>query len=158
MVSTLAEIADVEDNPTSVSTPLEEAKEELAAHESFQDIVLTVKETPHYLQGGIATDLLVLLINVVLKNVRSQQETVENQRRRTWAIGHGQIKMAEQHLSTLKKTLIGLIRHKAILSDFIVFRARSDNTTSSNWYWNIGDRVPTTGKSSFLSGPTVVSF
>jgi hypothetical protein len=46
MVSILDQIDDVEDNPTTVLTPLEEAKEELAAHESFQDIVLTVKETP----------------------------------------------------------------------------------------------------------------
>jgi hypothetical protein len=148
MVSTLDQIDDVEVNPTSVSTPLEEAKEELAAHESFQDIVQTVKETPKYLQESIATDMLVLLINVTLKDVRNQQETVANQRRRTWALGHAVLSLAEQRLAVLKKTLIGLIRHKAVLTDFIIFRARSDTSfTLQNWYWNIGDRVPTTGKS-----------
>lgn len=139
MVKTLADISDVESNPTAISTPLEEIKEELAAHESFEDIVLTVKETPEYRQGSIATNLLVLLINVMLKSVRGQQESVDHQRRRAWAIGSAQIDVAQERLRDLKKTLIGLIRHKEVLTDFLVFRARSDATHfAQNLYWTIG--------------------
>ncbi|QDS73995.1 hypothetical protein FKW77_008649 [Venturia effusa] len=143
MVETLADMSDIETNPTAVSTPLEEIKEELVAHESFEDIVQTVKETPEYLQERIASHLLILLINVILKSVRSQQESIAVQHRRAWATGSAHIDVAQARLAALKKILIGLIRHKQVLTDFILFRARSDRSSPASWYWDIGDAVPT---------------
>lgn len=91
------------------------------------------------------------MINVLLKDVRSERERRKNQRRlggwvfRTTST-QGSLNLDTPRLSELKKTLIGLIRHKAVLTDFIIFRARSDTRTSSQtWYWSVGDRVPSAG-------------
>ncbi|KAE9993630.1 hypothetical protein EG327_004151 [Venturia inaequalis] len=142
LVKTLAEISDLESNPTAISTPLEETKEELVAHDSFENIVQTIGHTLYHLQESIASELLVLLINVMVKGVRSQQVLVDSANRRAWALGSAQIDGFQSRLADLKKTLIGLIRHKDALADFLVFRARSVTGLPTSWYWNIGDDVP----------------
>jgi ubiquitin-protein ligase/uncharacterized protein YegL len=135
-------LAEVDNSPPG---SLEDIKEELCEHESFDDIVQTVKVTRSSKQARMALDLLDQLLELKECELRHWREKLSELRRRIfWSSRRAEQTRCEEKISSIRKSIVETSFHKQALADFIVFRAgyRGERATNSPWYWLQGDTIP----------------
>jgi len=125
---------------------LESMKEEISAHESFNDIVCTIKAVRYDRQQNVALSLVQLLIDLKMDELQHWLRKISDMRQRIfWTALRAEMEKCEEQVSQFKQSIVSINHHKDSLVDFIIFRARylEEATMGTVWHWRIGDPVPT---------------
>src|SRR2546421_4755611 len=120
-------------------------KEEISAHESFNDIVHTVKAVRYNRQQNVALSLVQLLVDLKMDELQHWLHKISDMRQRIFWTGlRAEIEKREEQVSQLKQSIVSINHHKDSLVDFVIFRARylEEETMGTIWHWRIGDSVP----------------
>src|SRR2546421_10713601 len=128
-----------------VPDSLEGMKEEISAHESFNDIVHTIKAVYYNRQRNVALNLVQLLVDLKMDGLEHWLCKISDMRQRIfWTSLRAEIEKCEEQVSQLKQSIASINHHKDSIVDFIIFRARylEEETTGTIWHWRIGDSVP----------------
>ena len=122
---------------------LEMAKQFLSEHESFYDIVITVKHVqgPRRKQSA-AGNLLKFLISGKLHELMQQNTELQARRAQHWRLPA--INAGSQRIDTLRQEIAMLSHHSSALEDFLVYRALNvpESLSSEAWTWKTWDGVP----------------
>jgi hypothetical protein len=124
---------------------LESMKEEISAHESFGDIVYTIRAVRYDRQQNVALNLVQLLIDLKVDELQHWLHKISDMRQRiVWTGLRAEMEKCEEQVSQLKESIVSINHHKDSLVDFIIFRARylEEATMGTIWHWRIGDPVP----------------
>lgn len=137
---------------------LEDVKEQLLKHESFDDMVAMVAEASRR-QRAAATDVVVLLCTMIGHEILQTSKQIEKCRERSRFSRRVQQELS--HLETvadrLKLTFAGLKTHGDATCDFLMFRA--SNLTSASlsrkWQWTLSEESMPTARSAASHIPTL---
>jgi ubiquitin-protein ligase/uncharacterized protein YegL len=124
---------------------LEDVKEEISAHEAFNDVVHTTKAVRHDRQQNMALNLVQLLVDLKREELEHWLRQISDMRQRVFWTGlRTKIEKCEERVLQLKQSIVSINHHKDSLVDFIIFRARylEEETMGPIWHWRIGDSVP----------------
>ncbi|KIW06114.1 uncharacterized protein PV09_03281 [Verruconis gallopava] len=127
-----------------LASPLDEVKEWLMAHESFEDIVRTVYRAEYEHQAHAAKALLEEIAYLATKELIHKNEQLSQSRRFTFAYRNPLEDSARSRVDCLKKLIFGVEQHQAALIDWIVFRSRMLSPGKDEWLWQVGNPVPAT--------------
>jgi predicted transcriptional regulator len=140
---TLLEQHNLIDELVTMASPLDEVKEWLGAHESFDDVVHTVKQVCNVKQATVSKRLLVVMAELAGKELKEKSKKLVNTGRFTYAYRHNPAQDTTRlRVESLKKFIIGVHQHQAALIDWIVFRSRMLSDEQDNWEWHLGNPLP----------------
>jgi ubiquitin-protein ligase len=128
------------DDPIS----LEDVKEWLTDHESFDDMLAIVASTSSYRKRAMAEEVLEFATLLASRELRGKSKEYSDMR--SWAtrlfLLNG-LAGYELRMVAIRKVIGGLNFHKAALCDFIIFKAQGSKVGQS-FTWTYGQPIPST--------------
>lgn len=131
------------------SPSLEEIKDFLLHHESWDDMLALVSAPREWQARGVAENVIQFLRDQISRQivhlVKNEGSTALWATRAVLSPGY---KLQRQgRLDSLRRSLSGLITHEQALCDFLVFRARAADYAPQEFSWHFGDAIPSMDQS-----------
>ncbi|KAH6842417.1 hypothetical protein B0I37DRAFT_417599 [Chaetomium sp. MPI-CAGE-AT-0009] len=137
-------LGDIRQNEIYVGGP-DDMKEALQAHESFDDMVHTVRTGRQGLQRSLSSQLIKRVIELKATELMHKMKNLEGVRRRVWRDRSGESRKLEDEIKSLRNEIAGFLTHEPALSEFLVYRGCGITASGqhNDWRWNHGDAIPT---------------
>jgi len=139
------------DFPPNLRPALDELKEYMSSHESFDDFLAIVQTgTDDYHRHRNAERVLTILRNLSIQQIEDRTKALEKARRRGTTYHYRQKSaILEQELATLKNRNLRLQQYKDALVAFLLYRAEN-HVLDEPLTWTVGQDVPQIPKRSSL--------
>ncbi|KAG8158916.1 hypothetical protein KVR01_011359 [Diaporthe batatas] len=127
------------------ASSLEESKEGLMAHNSFEDMIAIVAKTSGQSKDRMAREVLSLFACLLCLEINAKEDNLERARRSVSSryVWHTAIHTLESELGELKAFGASLKANEEALAQFLMFRASFlDLEAVTRWNWSFGDPVP----------------
>jgi ubiquitin-protein ligase/uncharacterized protein YegL len=144
-------LQDIRENEIHFGT-IDDAKETLQNHESFQDIVYAVKACRGTIQKATAALLLQRLSDLKISELQQWMSKLELLQGNVHWLAHGRRRdreVAESEVQERRSFIASLAHHQPALVEFLLYRACciSDTNGSESWRWTIGQEIPNSSTS-----------
>jgi ubiquitin-protein ligase/uncharacterized protein YegL len=135
---------DIRQNEIYAGT-LDDMKETLQTHESFDDMIRTVATTHQGLQRSLSIQLIKRVIELAVTHLMHKMERRDNARRSVWRDRTGEGQQLEDAIKDLRNLIAGFIAQETALCEFLVYRGCGITGPGqpNDWKWNHGDAMPT---------------
>jgi len=121
--------------------------ETILTHESFNDMLGIVRDTPST-NNYAATNVLDILAELFSNRQCYCQKRLDEIKltARLYYDMRREAERLEAELANLKGLIIGLYVHRQALCDFLVYRAAHSDILDEKWTWKEGDAIPKIAK------------
>lgn len=120
----------------------DEVKELLSKHESFQDMLAIVVDSPIVRRRNIAAEILGLVRMELSHKIVASHAKIERSQGLPGYARRIAVNAAETALIKTKEFWAALQTHETSLIDFLLFRATTSEDVSSRWLWYAGQEIP----------------
>lgn len=140
---TLIEKHELTSEVSALAAQLDEVKEWITEHESFDDILRIIQKIYSTNQASVARLLLAVLAEHASKALKEESQKLANANRYTWAYRHDPAReLSNLKVESLKKFIVNLSHHETSIIDWLVFRSRMLIGDDNGWEWSLGQPVP----------------
>lgn len=131
---------------------LEESKDSLLAHESFEDMLAIIATTSERRKDWMTRRVLALLTSLLCSKINKQEKALETERGSAFGpVWRTRISGLESDLQATKAFRASLKVHEEALTQFLRFRSsRLDLEAAQRWTWSLGDPVPADSESTMI--------
>ncbi|KAK3291654.1 uncharacterized protein B0H64DRAFT_409684 [Chaetomium fimeti] len=136
-------LAEIRENEIYIGS-LEDMKETLQAHESFGDMVHTVRTGRQGTERSLSSQLIKRVIELNITKLMHKMEKLEGVRQRVWRDRTGEGRQLEDTINILRNQIAGFLAHEAALSEFLIYRGCgiTESGQPNGWRWSSGDAIP----------------
>lgn len=136
-------LEDIRQNEIYVGT-LNDQKEALQDHESFDDMLQTVGACAQSFQRRVAAQVIKHVVDLKIMELMNKEENLEDMRRRVWRDRTGGARQLEDVVQKLRNDIAGILVHESALSEFLIYRGCliTGPGQDTNWKWSGGNAIP----------------
>ncbi|KAK0652494.1 hypothetical protein B0T16DRAFT_387747 [Cercophora newfieldiana] len=132
---------DIRQNEEFVGS-LNDQKEALQAHESFDDMVQAVRSCSHAVQLSASAALIKRVADFAVLALMHKMERLETIERRVWRDYSGERRQLQDEIKGLRSHIAGILTHQSALSEFLIYRGCWSAEPRQPWKWTTGSAIP----------------